>query len=145
MKKETKQGKYRYFVTAPSKKDSGFWIDDVYASPSLSSAFKNFAWEKARGGYGGAQIVLAREMGYEVVPDEENLSIKVVPVNDIDNGLPYYLIERFMGTYDTYGGKFTGPCHRTNEYKEWKDIRDALLSKTDEVILTKGLEAKLEE
>ena len=62
-----------------------------------------------------------------------------------DNGLPYYLIERFMGTYDTYGGKFTGPCHRTNEYKEWKDIRDALLSKTDEVILTKGLEAKLEE
>lgn len=143
MTRQTQKPQARYFITAPTEGgEDNFWTNDIKPYLILSEALRDFMRAKASGRYYG-KAVLVREIGYRIVPNAKELSVNVVPVRDFNNNQPYYLIQRFKGTYDTYGGKFDDECHRTIEYHEWKDITRALCSAQGDIILARGLELKL--
>jgi len=133
-----------YQVTLLGEKAIG--IAQTFYTPDLAHAFWRWRELVACPSFKD-QAILAKVRGYNVVADEENFSVRIKPVGDIDNNQPYYLTERYAPS-DIRNENFKdrGRGEKTTRYQTGVGLTKDLLDiwNKEEVILSRGLELKLE-
>jgi len=112
--------------------------------PDLATAFVEFSRRKFIASSANGTI-LAKVLNYGIASNDSNLSVRIAPIGDPDNNLPYYLTERFnFGDIRSGNGEMK---ERVTKHENWNCLVQKLLSISEpqEVILSRGIEVKLED
>ena len=92
----------------------------------------------------GGKRFVAKEVSYSLDVDESNGEIQLTPIGDFLSREPYYLIDEYEGTYDTYGGEFRGTKCKVSSYNSLTQLVRVRLPKVKGTpFIAHGLELKL--
>ena len=90
----------------------------------------------------GGKRFVAKEIFYSLDVDESRgkMKIQVTPIGDFPSMEPYYLVDEYQGTYDTYGGEVSGTMCKITSYEDLNQlVQNGLPEVRGKSIITHGI------